>query len=87
MTGTVIAFCSLCHFISNYSFALRGDHFIMDQIDLIICNQDWTQTVMQNKDVSPRGMPFSAKKPSTKELRENLVAVLVDDYEDAATAK
>lgn len=87
MTGMVIVFCSLCYFISNYSFALRADHFIMDQIDLIICNQDWTETVMQNKDVSPRGMPFSAKKPSTKELRENLVAVLVDDYEDAAVAK
>jgi hypothetical protein len=87
MTGVLIVFCSLCYFVSNYSFALRGDHFIMDQIDLIICNQDLTETMMQNLDVSPRGMPFSAKKPSTKELRENLVAAFIDDYEDAAVAK
>lgn len=87
MTGMVIAFCSLCYFISNYSFALRADHEIMNKIDGIICNQDITETFTNDVDVSPRGVPFYAKKPSTRELRMDLAAALVDDYEHAAVAK
>lgn len=86
LTGIVILFCSVCHFLSNYMFALRGDHFIMDHIDRDLCNRDLTQTFIQDKDISSSGVPFYGKKPTTKELRENLAASLIDDYENAAVA-
>lgn len=87
LTAIVILFSALCYFISNYSFALRGDHFIMAKIDEILCNQDLTQTFIQNKDMSPRGVPFYAQKPSTRELRENLAAAMFDDYDGASVAR
>lgn len=86
MTGTVIFICSLCHFISNLSFAIRGDHFIMDKIDQIICNQDLSETFVQDRDMSPRGVPFYAQKPTTKELREGILDTMSDFDSDAAVA-
>lgn len=86
MTGTIILFCSLCHFLSNMLFAIRGDHFIMDKIDEIICNQDLTALFIQDRDVSPRGVPFYAQKPTTKELRDNLTQAITGEPDDAAVA-
>lgn len=85
-TGTVIVVASICYFLSNLAFAIRGDNFVMDKIDEIICNQDLTDTFMTERDISPRGVPFYAQKPTTKELREDLLTSLIPDDSDAAVA-
>lgn len=87
LTGFLIIFCAICYFVGNVGAAIRGDHFVMDKIDEIICNQDMSETFVQNKEVSSREVPFFVKKPSTEELRKDFVDQMTDDdNEDAAVA-
>ena len=72
LTGLVIMFCSLCHFVSSLAFAIRGDHATMDIIDGIIFNEGVTETFAQDKEVSSKGVTFYPQKPSSAELRGKL---------------
>jgi hypothetical protein len=77
--------CSVTYWFSTLIDFRKGDHFIMDKIDEIICNEELTDTFKKDQDVSPRGVPFYVKKPSSEELRSELAnALLVDDDEAIA---
>ena len=85
VAGAIIVLSAIAYFIVNLIAAIHGDHFIMDKIDEIICNQELSSTFVQGNDISPRGVPFYAKKPSSAKLREEFAeTVLTPEDEDAA---
>ena len=86
LTGAIIIVCAICYFIGAMASAIRGDHFVMDTIDEIICNQDMAETYVQDEERSPRGVPFFPKKPSTAALRQEFIDHIQDDDEDDAVA-
>lgn len=89
MVGVVIVFCSICYYLHNMLAARMGDHFVMDKIDEIICNQELSETFVQNKEVSPRQVPFYGRKPSSEQLRKAFADDVLDAdnvYEDEALA-
>lgn len=86
--GIILAFSAFSYFFSNLLSAKLGDHFVMDKIDEIICNQELSETFIQNKEVSPRQVPFYGRKPTTDQLREEFADQVLnnDDDDDAAVA-
>ncbi len=84
----VIIFCSICYFLFNMLAAIQGDHFVMDKIDEIICNQELSQTFIQDLEVSPRQVPFYGKKPTSEQLRNAFAEQVLanDEEEDVAVA-
>jgi len=88
LVAIVIIICSIAYFLHNQLDATLGDHFVMDKIDEIICNQDMSQTFVQDKEMSDRQVPFFSKKPKTAELRQEFVDQMLnpDDDDEAAMA-
>ncbi len=89
MVGLVVVFCSICYYLHNMLAALLGDHFVMDKIDEIICNQELSETFVQDKEVSPRQVPFFGRKPSSEQLRKAFADDVLntnDSEEDGALA-
>lgn len=70
MVGIVVIFCAISYYLHNMFAAMMGDHFVMDKIDEIICNQELSETFVQDKEVSPRQVPFFGRKPSSEQLRK-----------------
>lgn len=80
--GYYIILASLLHWWSLRTFYRMGDHFLMDQIDEMICNEDLAHTFLDAKDDgSDRGFRFYGYRPADPEHRQRLFDNFLDDDE------
>lgn len=80
--GYYIVLASILHWWSLRTFYRTGDHFIMDQIDEMICNEDLAQTFLDAKDDgSDRGFRFYGQRPADPEHRKTLFDNFTEDDE------
>lgn len=81
--GLLIMICAVCYSVSNLLKARLADHFIMDKIDEIICNQEFSTSFAKGEEVSPRKIPISyPNRPTNDELRNNISDLFKDDKDD-----
>lgn len=80
--GILIVFCSLWYRSSYIAAYAEGDHFIMDKIDEIICNEELKKTFVDDVDVDQtRGFDMPCNKPKSKELREQIMPLMIKEDE------
>jgi len=83
--GPLLVICAIIYSLSHAGGYKRGDDFLMDKIDEIICNEDLTDAFVKDRE-SPRGFRWYGKKPSSEDLREEYVEdICYEDDEDEAT--
>lgn len=81
--GILIMFCAICYSVSNLLKARLGDHYIMDRIDQIICNEELSISFAKGEELTPREVPISyPKRPSNNDLRNNISDIFKNDDDE-----
>lgn len=81
--GILIMICAVCYSVSNLLRARLADHFIMDKIDEVICNEELSASFAKGEEVSPRKIPISyPNRPTNTELRNNLSGLFKGGEDD-----
>ncbi len=84
--GVLLVICSIVYALSYAGAYMKGDHFIMDIIDNVICNQELSRT-FTNDEPTQRGFRFYGEKPESEALREEALDGFFDDGKDFSDAK
>lgn len=78
--GTILLVCSLFYSMSYLAAYRRGDHFVMDKIDEMICNEELVNAFVEGRDASEtRGVNYYGRRPADPETRRKLADTFVDD--------
>lgn len=78
--GTVFLFCSLFYSMSYIAAYRRGDHFVMDKIDEMICNEELVNSFVEGRDTrETRGVNYYGRRPADPETRRRLAETFVDE--------
>lgn len=78
--GLVIIFSSLFYSLSYMEAYRQGDHFIMDKIDEMICNEEMVSSFVEDRDSSQtRGVHFPGRRPTDPETRRKLIDSFVEE--------
>ena len=65
-----------------------GDHFIMDKIDEMICNEEMVNSFVEGRDSSEtRGFSTYGRKPTDPETRRRLADAFMEDTEEIVVAR
>jgi len=78
--GPLIIFCSICYSLGYVGEYVRGDHFIMDTIDQMICNEEFRESFVN--DAPPhdtRGFETFGRRPADPNFRRKVVDALFED--------
>lgn len=84
--GLVIMFCAICYSVSYFATYWKGDNFIMDKIDEMILNEEYTNSFVDGMDPEDtRGVRYYGRVPVNPEVRRQLVdSIIVDtDFVEA----
>lgn len=74
IVGILIIVSSICYSLSYVAAYSRGDNFVMDMIDEMICNEEMTSSFVEGRDPSEtRGFYVSARIPADPEVRRKVV--------------
>jgi hypothetical protein len=82
MLGSLFIVCAIVYSVSKAGAYYKGDNFIMDKIDEMICNEDLKRALVDNEE-SNRGIRFRSKFPNKQSLREQLSDAVVEEEEYA----
>lgn len=75
--GYLIMVCAFFYSMSYIAAYVSGDHFIMDKIDEMICNQTLENAFVNDVDIiGTKGFQFRGSKPSTEELRRQILPIM-----------
>lgn len=78
--GMVLMLSSICYSFSYVGAYHQGDHFIMDKIDEMICNEEMVNAFVEGKEPSKtRGVNFYGRRPADPDVRRRLVDGFIDD--------
>lgn len=78
--GLVILVSSIFYSLSYAGAYRQGDHFIMDKIDEMICNEEMVNAFVEGRDAGEtRGVNFYGRKPADPETRRRLAETFVDE--------
>lgn len=78
--GFVLLFCSIMYSISYVAAYYRGDQFVMDKIDEMICNEELVNSFVEGRDTrETRGVSFYGRRPADPETRRRLADTFVDE--------
>jgi hypothetical protein len=77
--GALIVFCAIVYCIATAGAYRRGDHFIMDKIDEMICNRDLAYTFLQGNDQAESGFKWVGPDIPSKEKKQKVYDSVVDD--------
>lgn len=78
--GGVIMFCAICYSLSYLAAYHMGDNFIMDQIDVLIMNEEHTNTFIDGLPAEDsRGVRYYGRVPKDPELRRLLTDSIIVD--------
>lgn len=75
--GAVFIVCSIIYGLSYMGDYYVGDIFIMGLIDEMICNEAFEKTFVQDKDEDVRGFRSRFKRPTTEELRKQVLGQII----------
>ncbi|OJV55775.1 MAG: hypothetical protein BGO31_16910 [Bacteroidetes bacterium 43-16] len=79
--GWLLVICSAIYSLSYSGTYMHGDNFILDRIDNIISGEEIYRTFVSDDEPS-RGFRFYGDKPTSKEMREEVLEnIIVDDEE------
>ena len=82
--GTLILWCAIIYALSYMAAYRKGDHFVMDKIDEMICNEEMVESfVNDKKPEDTRGFKMMGGKPDDPELRRKVVTRFFEDEETA----
>lgn len=82
--GILITICSIFYCLSYRLAYHQGDHFIMDQIDELICNQELTNAFIDGlRPDQTRGFTMRARKPVDLNDRRAIADNLIVDSDIA----
>ena len=72
--GGIIFISSIFYSLSYMAAYRQGDHFIMDKIDEMICNEEMVHSFVEGRDASEtRGVNFYGRRPADPDTRRKLV--------------
>ncbi|TFF36173.1 hypothetical protein [Mucilaginibacter psychrotolerans] len=79
--GILIIFCSLCYALGYKADYIRGDHFILDTIDEMICNEEMVESFVHGRGPEEtRGFEMRGNAgPSSEEFRKQIIDNLTDE--------
>jgi len=78
--GLIIFISSIFYALSYMAAYRQGDHFVMDKIDEMICNEELVNTFVEGRDSSEtRGVNFYGRRPADPETRRKLVDSFIDE--------
>ncbi len=78
--GFIILVSSIFYSLSYAGAYHQGDHFIMDKIDEMICNEEMVSAFVEGRDSSEtRGVSFYGRRPADPETRRRLAETFVDE--------
>lgn len=80
--GWLLIVCAIVYSVSKAAAYYKGDNFIMDKIDEMICNEDLKRALIDNEE-SDRGIRFRSKFPNKQALRIQLSDAVVEEDEYA----
>jgi hypothetical protein len=80
--GIVIILCSIFYCLGYAGAYYQGDHFVMDKIDEMICNEEMFDSFVEGKDASEtRGFRFYGRRPAKEDIRRKVVETFIADDE------
>jgi hypothetical protein len=86
--GNLLLVSSVIYSLSYAAAYNQGDHFVMDKIDEMICNEELVHAFVDELDPSEtRGVRFYGRRPIEAGIRRKLVESFVEDSDDAVEAK
>lgn len=86
--GTLLVICSIFYSLSYVAAYTIGDHFIMDKIDEMICNEEMVNSFVEGRDSSEtRGFSTYGRKPTDPETRRRLADAFMEDTEEIVVAR
>jgi hypothetical protein len=77
--GVIITLSSILYSLSYVIAYIEGDHFIMDKIDEMICNEGLVQTFVEGKTNNYKGFSSYGRRPVDNDNRKKLYEEMVDD--------
>jgi hypothetical protein len=78
--GLLIVICSFIYGLSYEAEYRLGDHFVMNKIDEIICNENLEKAFVFDQDPDDtQGFRFYGRKPQSEEMRKKIAALMTDD--------
>ncbi len=78
--GLIILVSSIFYSLSYAGAYHQGDHFIMDQIDEMICNEEIVNAFVEGRESSEtRGVSFYGRRPADPETRRRLAETFVEE--------
>jgi hypothetical protein len=83
--GFLIIVCSMIYSLSYAGAYYKGDQFVMNKIDEMICSEEMLNTFVENKGPGKtRGVRFYGRKPVDPETRRRVVNSFFDGDDDEA---
>lgn len=80
--GPLLVICSIIYSGSYMAAYYVGDHFVMDKIDEMICNEEMVASFVEGKQATEtRGMHFYGRRPADPEQRRQVVEKFTE-YEE-----
>lgn len=83
LLGGLFVFCAVFYSVAYSASYMLGDHLIMNIIDKKIMNEDMQRDLISDSDYGHRGTKWYIRKPNTKEGREELANMFLQE-EDAS---
>lgn len=83
--GLLFIVCSIIYSQSYAAAYMLSDHFILDKIDEIICNEGLNDTFVHDKP-SEKGFEYNGIKPKTEAWRKKIYDQMFDEDEDVTSA-
>ncbi|RYG45544.1 MAG: hypothetical protein EOO01_17630 [Chitinophagaceae bacterium] len=78
--GLLFMVCSVFYAMSYRAQYYRGDHFVMDKIDEMICNEEMVAIFVEGRNSNEtRGVPFYGRRPADSEARRKLVDSFMEE--------
>lgn len=78
LLGWFLIICAISYSLSYAAAYMRGDDFILDKIDEIICNEQLSKTFVSDEPTSD-GFRYYGDKPKSKEWREKAYKKFYED--------
>ena len=86
--GPVLVVCSVIYSLSYVGAYHKGDHFVMDHIDEMICNEELVHAFVDGQEVDQtRGFRFYGRRPADPATRRQVAETFVEDDDDVVEAK
>ncbi len=78
--GILLMVCAVLYSLSYMAAYHKGDQFIMDQIDEMICNEELVSSFVDELDSSQtRGVNFYGRRPADPNTRRRVADRFMDD--------